>query len=323
MLKSADANQDDPILVTWESEIRALAAEAVAWPTETGGDLFGLWADPPVIYLVTRAGPAAVRDVTHFRLDVGYLRVLSQQLATGWGLRYLGDWHSHHRLGLTAPSAGDQRRIKQVSARNAFPAMAEIIVTLEDGRAGADKVRLHPWVYTNGKMSQPVPAKLEILSGLSPVRDALIVREMYPEQELHRWGEVTVERVVGSIGQRGEGHDKSAGPHAPVVDRLIDDASRALEEACGKPIEQHTIQFGTILAVPIDGTRLIAFAVSREWPCPVLEADWIDRNRGTAEPIPLSLPTSLRNPAEIVTHYRTAQQLKVSEVPVDVDHIAN
>src|ERR1039458_9677214 len=32
-------------LVTWESELRAIAAEASAWSIETGGDLFGRWQD--------------------------------------------------------------------------------------------------------------------------------------------------------------------------------------------------------------------------------------------------------------------------------------
>ena len=30
-------------LITWESELRAIAAEASAWTIETGGDLFGRW----------------------------------------------------------------------------------------------------------------------------------------------------------------------------------------------------------------------------------------------------------------------------------------
>jgi hypothetical protein len=73
-----------------ESELRAIAEEAARWTVETGGDLFGQWASVLTIYLATRTGPHAVRDRTHFRLDVNYLRTLSAALAADWDLRYLG-----------------------------------------------------------------------------------------------------------------------------------------------------------------------------------------------------------------------------------------
>ncbi|MGH2619580.1 MAG: helix-turn-helix domain-containing protein, partial [Anaerolineales bacterium] len=133
-------------LVTWESELRAIAAEASAWSVETGGDLFGRWEDVPTVLLATKAGPNAQRDHAHFRLDVEYLRQLSEIMASDWALRYFGDWHSHHRLGLSAPSGGDRRRIASIANRNQFTSMAEIIVTLDD-RPGEPIIRIHPWVY--------------------------------------------------------------------------------------------------------------------------------------------------------------------------------
>lgn len=47
------------MLLTWESELRAIAEEAARWPIETGGDLFGLWEPTPTICLATRTGPRA------------------------------------------------------------------------------------------------------------------------------------------------------------------------------------------------------------------------------------------------------------------------
>jgi len=41
-------------LVIWESELRAIAADANAWSVETGGDLFGRWHDVPTVLLATR-----------------------------------------------------------------------------------------------------------------------------------------------------------------------------------------------------------------------------------------------------------------------------
>jgi len=117
-----------PIAI-YESELQAIGLESASWDTETGGDLFGIWGDIPIVYFASRAGPNAKRDHAHFRLDVDYLISLSGLLETDWGLRYFGDWHSHHRLGLQAPSSGDQKRIAGVAAKNTFEEMAEFIVT--------------------------------------------------------------------------------------------------------------------------------------------------------------------------------------------------
>ena len=106
-----------------------MALESAAWKTETGGDLFGTWGDIPIIYLASQAGPQAKREATHFRLDVDYLITLSVMLEQDWGLRYFGDWHSHHQLGLHKPSSGDQRRITNLAAKNNFDQMAEFITT--------------------------------------------------------------------------------------------------------------------------------------------------------------------------------------------------
>jgi hypothetical protein len=58
-------------------------------------------------------------------LDVDYLRQLSEVMAADWALRFFGDWHSHHRLGLSAPSGGDRRRIVSLTGRNQCTNTAE------------------------------------------------------------------------------------------------------------------------------------------------------------------------------------------------------
>jgi hypothetical protein len=155
-------------VVIWESELRAIAAETSAWTVETGGDLFGRWQETPTVFLATKAGSNAQRDNAHFRLDVDYLRKISEPLASGWALRYFGDWHSHHRLGLDAPSSGDRKRIFQVAARNQFHSMLEIIVTTE-GSQTEPTIRIHPWLYDATKAnSEPIPIQVKVLAGISP-----------------------------------------------------------------------------------------------------------------------------------------------------------
>src|ERR1700685_2713935 len=90
--KGATRGSQALAFVTWESELRAIAAEASAWSIKTGGDLFGRWKGAATLYLATKAGPNAQRNNAHFRLDAEYLRQLSEIFATDWALRYFGDW---------------------------------------------------------------------------------------------------------------------------------------------------------------------------------------------------------------------------------------
>ena len=201
-------------LIIWESEVRAIAVETSAWTIETGGDLFGRWQTAPIVFLATKAGPNAQRSNAHFRLDVEYLRQLSESLATQWALRYFGDWHSHHRLGLLEPSSGDRRRIRQLGNRNQFPGMAEIIVTTE-GLQHRPVVRLHPWFYDLSVEGDPAPMATKILPGCSPIRQALIARGNLPEQSLRAWETVPLDRV--RIG--GDAHPPVL-EKAPEVDAI-------------------------------------------------------------------------------------------------------
>ena len=170
-------------------ELRAIAVETASWTIETGGDLFGRWHGTATVFLATKAGPKAQRSNAHFRLDVDYLRELSGPLAEDWALRYFGDWHSHHRLGLLEPSSGDRRRIRQLGQRNQFPGMAEIIVTTE-GAESEPTVRIHPWFYDLASEGNPVAMNVKVLSGCSPIRQALLTRGALSEQELSVWERV-------------------------------------------------------------------------------------------------------------------------------------
>jgi len=272
-------------LVTWESELRAIAAEASAWSIETGGDLFGRWHDLPTVLLATKAGPAAQRHNTHFRLDVDYLRQLSETMATDWALRYFGDWHSHHRLGLSAPSGGDRKRIVGLAGRNEFANMAEIIATLDDSR-GDPFVRIHPWLYDlSGADDAPAPLRVKVLPGLSPLRQALIARRALPEQDLHAWEKIALQRVrIGS--------DATAPAIEPVSDvdsatreRALAHVTEALRSASGAAIEQHATGFGSILVAKLAEPVYLAFALGSAWPMCVLEVHRMDRSNGSTEAV--------------------------------------
>lgn len=282
--------QARPPLIVWESELRAIAVETTAWTIETGGDLFGRWQGTPIVFLATKAGPKAQRSNAHFRLDVDYLRELSGPLAEDWALRYFGDWHSHHRLGLLEPSSGDRRRIRQLGQRNQFPGMAEIIVTTE-GAESAPTVRVHPWFYDLASEGGPVEMNVKVLAGCSPIRQALLARGTLPEQELNEWERVPLARL--RIGH--DSHPPTV-EHAPDVDavtcdRTLAHLAKALTAASGEPIEQHKTAFGQIVVAKMLQEQHLAFAIEGKWPMSVLEIHHINRTKGTTEP--LSVPTGL------------------------------
>jgi hypothetical protein len=248
----------------WESELRAIAAETSAWTIETGGDLFGRWQDTPTVYLATRAGPKAIRNTTHFRLDVDYLRQLSETLATHWSLRYFGDWHSHHRLGLIEPSSGDRRRIRGLGGRNQFASMAEIIVTVEDSRR-EPIIRIHPWLYDfSGDQDAPMPLGIKVLPGLSPVRQALLASGTLPEQQFALWQEISCDRIRIGDDKSPPALEPPAAADATTRDKTLAQLARALEAASTEPIEQHKTGFGYIFVAKLREPHYLGFALSAD-----------------------------------------------------------
>lgn len=76
---------------------------------ETGGQLFGDWtADgtPRVLYAIG-PGRNANHQSTFFNQDVDYLVKVGRLLNEKFGLQHIGEWHSHHQLGLAHPSGHD------------------------------------------------------------------------------------------------------------------------------------------------------------------------------------------------------------------------
>lgn len=76
---------------------------------ETGGQLFGYWtADgSPVVVYAIGPGANANHQVAFFNQDVDYLLYVGNVLVHHYGLQHIGEWHSHHKLGLAHPSEHD------------------------------------------------------------------------------------------------------------------------------------------------------------------------------------------------------------------------
>lgn len=76
---------------------------------ETGGQLFGYWAEDgtPVVLFAIGPGTNANHKTTFFNQDVNYLLTIGTELRNRFGLMHIGEWHSHHQLGLAQPSRHD------------------------------------------------------------------------------------------------------------------------------------------------------------------------------------------------------------------------
>ena len=98
----------------YEDDYKELCAWVLKKPNiETGGDLFGLWADKhtAVIQLVLGPGKQCTRTSTSFYQDIDYLRRVGSYLTQNEGVCHIGEWHSHHQLGLARPSGGDENTV--------------------------------------------------------------------------------------------------------------------------------------------------------------------------------------------------------------------
>lgn len=80
---------------------------------ETGGELFGFWKDDgaPVVAYAIGPGPNANHEYAFFNQDIDYLSGVGAVLTRKFGLEHIGEWHSHHKLGLAHPSGHDAATI--------------------------------------------------------------------------------------------------------------------------------------------------------------------------------------------------------------------
>ena len=76
---------------------------------ETGGQLFGFWTaeNIPVVLYAIGPGPNANHQPAFFNQDIPYLKRIGHPLIERFGLQHIGEWHSHHQLGLAQPSSHD------------------------------------------------------------------------------------------------------------------------------------------------------------------------------------------------------------------------
>ncbi|MEZ6035758.1 MAG: hypothetical protein R3C17_21885 [Planctomycetaceae bacterium] len=182
----------------YESELRAIAQESLAWESETGGDLFGMWAPEPVVYLATRMGPDSKRGRHACQFDLPYLERLNFFLASEWGLNYFGDWHSHFLSQHDVPSRTDRNRIGRLLQRLGFPQIIEFIINVAEATPDAARtVRVQGFEFPQETWYSPDALTITICPGISPLRAILTNRNVELHQDWTAWKSVDMDKISG------------------------------------------------------------------------------------------------------------------------------
>lgn len=99
-------------VIAYQSELDYLSRCILDYPNiETGGQLFGFYASKgtPVVCYAIGPGLRANHQATFFYQDLHYLQTVGEILTREYGLQHIGEWHSHHQLGLDRPSGYDKQ----------------------------------------------------------------------------------------------------------------------------------------------------------------------------------------------------------------------
>lgn len=97
-------------VIIFKSEMDFISRCILDYPSiETGGQLFGYYTESgtPVVLYAIGPGANANHQVAFFNQDIGYLTTVGAKLKDLFGLHHIGEWHSHHHLGLARPSGHD------------------------------------------------------------------------------------------------------------------------------------------------------------------------------------------------------------------------
>lgn len=107
---------------------------------ETGGDLFGFWTHSgyPVIQYVIGPGPNANHQSTFFNQDGNYLLEIGNKLRETHGLQHIGEWHSHHQLGLAEPSGHDISTVCKAIAQYNLSNFFLVITNIRDNSSSVN-----------------------------------------------------------------------------------------------------------------------------------------------------------------------------------------
>lgn len=164
-----------PIAIIYRSELDYLSRCILDYPNiETGGQLFGFWTSQgaPVVLYVIGPGPRANHQPTFFNQDSNYLMTVGNALLERYGLCHIGEWHSHHQLGLARPSGHDA-----TTMYHGLQAIPQRRLLLCIGNYENGRTSINPYTFHENHMNKYVNAIWQVIDMESPFR-RLIDREI-------------------------------------------------------------------------------------------------------------------------------------------------
>ncbi len=156
--------------LVYEDEAKRIANLTLQYPDiETGGSLFGYWthSGSPIISIASGPGCDSRHHRTSFYQDEAYLHDLGTMLYDQHGLQHVGEWHSHHRMGLNEPSQGDVNTILSGMHQMGWSRFLLLITTIKDPEVGL--VLENYFLFSKNK-AEPEPLRILTLPGSSPFR---------------------------------------------------------------------------------------------------------------------------------------------------------
>lgn len=154
-------------ILIYESEYEFICRETLrmgAYRQETGGQLFGVetWKGTLLVTKVLGPGPDAQHSPAFFQQDIPFLEREADRIIRAGSLKQVGEWHSHHRLGLSVPSGRDSHSMTStLRLHKEMKLYLLVIAVCDDCSASAT-----PFMYNQDGYEI---CEWEIIPGESPV----------------------------------------------------------------------------------------------------------------------------------------------------------
>ncbi|WP_300949357.1 Mov34/MPN/PAD-1 family protein [Phocaeicola sartorii] len=164
-----DEKAPSPTAIIYQSELDYLSQCVLDYPNiETGGQLFGFWSNQgvPVVLYVIGPGRNANHQKSFFNQDTEYLMSVGNELLDRYGLCHIGEWHSHHQLGLARPSGHDARTMHHGLMRIPQRRLLLCICNYENGCSTAN-----PYNFHENDLNSYTDAQWQIIPRRSPFRE--------------------------------------------------------------------------------------------------------------------------------------------------------
>ncbi|XP_015751492.1 PREDICTED: uncharacterized protein LOC107331429 isoform X2 [Acropora digitifera] len=200
-------------VLIYEKDFRELCAYVLMKPEiETGGDLFGLWHDEhrAVIQVALGPGKECMRTTASFYQDVNYLANVGTYLTEKEGLCHIGEWHSHHQLGLAKPSSGDKATVWNNMPTYQLSRFVLFIANIEASDE-TFKVNFRCFLFeidNNGYQLPVLPGEVKILHSQNPFsqkNEVRLERINGAEIQLQRRYETNVDINDLELGEENPG----------------------------------------------------------------------------------------------------------------------